>query len=54
MEHIIFSEKAFRQKHQSNTVTGTAKILIGKIRKHIEQDKCSCCAAALEEVLENG
>jgi hypothetical protein len=38
---------------QSDTTTGTAKTLIGRIRRHIEQDKCHCCAAALEEALEN-
>jgi hypothetical protein len=52
MEHSILSEKGFSQQH--NTVTLTAKILIAKIRKHVEQDKCRYCRAALEEAFVNG
>jgi hypothetical protein len=47
----VLSEKGFRQQH--DTVTLTAKILIAKIRKHIEEDRCRCCREALEEALEN-
>jgi hypothetical protein len=31
-----------------DAVATAAKIMISKIRKHVEQDKCSCCKEALE------
>jgi hypothetical protein len=39
----------------TSNVAETAKIMIAKVRRHIEHDHCKCCKAALssEEVLNN-
>lgn len=39
-------DKGFRQ--QSDVVAVAAKILISKIRRHVEHDNCKCCKEALE------
>jgi hypothetical protein len=45
----VLQDKGFRR--QSDAVAIAAKIMISKIRKHIEHDNCHCCkeALALEE-----
>jgi hypothetical protein len=34
---------------ETNAVALSAKTMISKIRRHIEYDKCKCCAEALNE-----
>jgi hypothetical protein len=36
------------KKESHDAVAVAAKIMISKIRKHIEQDQSSCCKAAME------
>jgi hypothetical protein len=42
----ILQDKGFRK--ESDAVAIAAKILISKIRKHIEEDGCTCCRKCLE------
>lgn len=42
----VLQDKDFRK--QPDVVAIAAKILIMKIRRHVEQDGCICCKKALE------
>jgi hypothetical protein len=46
MKSGILQDKGFRK--ESDAVAIAAKIMISKIRKHIEDDNCDCCRRALE------
>ncbi|CAN5376458.1 hypothetical protein BH18THE2_BH18THE2_25030 [soil metagenome] len=41
----ILQDKGFRQP--SDAVAIAAKIMISKVRRHVEQDGCKCCKEAL-------
>ena len=45
MTSNVLQDKGFRK--ESDVVAIAAKILIAKVRKHVEQDGCSCCKEAL-------
>jgi hypothetical protein len=46
MTSNILQDKGFRK--EPDAIAVAAKIMIAKIRRHIEQDGCSCCKKALE------
>jgi hypothetical protein len=46
MTNNVLQNKGFRK--ESDAIAIAAKILISKIRKHVEEDGCTCCRRALE------
>jgi hypothetical protein len=42
----ILLEKGFQKEPDATAIA--AKIMIAKIRRHIEQDNCRCCRRILE------
>ena len=47
MEKSILSQKDFRQS--PDILAAETKAIIRKIKRHIEEDKCTCCAEALRK-----
>jgi hypothetical protein len=49
LKDVLPAEKGFRQ--QSDAVAVTTRLIIAKIRKHILEDHCKCCALALNDII---
>ena len=45
MSSSILQDKGFRK--ESDTVAIAARVLIARVRRHIEQDNCACCRQAI-------